>query len=95
MKKNMTFTLGALIIVSLLLTAGCSQKETRLDQSWGTSFNLAKYNQIVDLEAPADNEPKEGMEANVSIKVLDTYVKSFEKQEQKATSYSIDLGVGN
>ncbi|MFT5728446.1 MAG: hypothetical protein ACI8PB_002600 [Desulforhopalus sp.] len=89
MKKNMTFTFGALIIGSLLLTAGCSQKETRLDQSWGTSYNLAKYNQIVDLEAPADNEPKEGVEANVSAKVLNTYTNSFGKQEQKAKTYSV------
>ena len=42
MKKNMTFTLGALIIVSLLLTAGCSQKETRLEQSKAAAGLAAK-----------------------------------------------------
>ena len=93
MKKNMTFTLGALMIVSLLITAGCSQKETQVDQFWGTSYNLAKYNQIADLEAPRDNEPMTGMEGAVSAKVMETYINSFEKQEQKAKSYTIDLGI--
>lgn len=91
--KNITFSLGALIIVSLLIT-GCSKKETRVDQFWGTSHNLAKYNQIADLDAPRDNEPKTGMEGAVSAKVMETYIKSFEKQEQKAKTYTIDLGVG-
>lgn len=93
--KNITFILGALIIASLLTTAGCAKKETRIEQFWGTSYNLAKYNQIADLEAPRDNEPKTVVEAAVSEKVIETYINSFEKQEQKAKSYTIDLGVGN
>ena len=92
--KNIMITLGALIVVSLL-TVGCAPKETRVDQFWGTSYNLAKYNQIADLEAPRDNEPMTGMEGAVSAKVMETYINSFEKQEQKAKSYTIDLGVGN
>ena len=91
--KSVTFTLGILII-ACLLTAGCAQKETRVQQFWGTSYNLAKYNQIADLEAPRDNEPITGMEGAVSAKVMKTYINSFEKQEQKAKSYTIDLGVG-
>jgi len=92
--KNITLTLGALIIGSLL-TAGCSQKETRVEQFWGTSYNLAKYNQIADLEAPRENEPRTVMEGDVSTKVMETYIKSFEKQEQETKSYTIDLGVGD
>lgn len=92
--QNITFTIWALIVASLLI-AGCAPKETRVDQFWGTSYNLAKYNQIADFEAPRDNEPMTGMEGAVSAKVMETYINSFEKQEQKAKSYTIDLGVGN
>ena len=92
--KNVTFTLGTLIVVCLL-AAGCAEKETRVQQFWGTSYNLAKYNQIADLEAPTDNEPVLGLEGAVCTKVMETYINSFEKQEQKAKSYTIDLGVGN
>ena len=91
--KNIAFTLGTLIIVCLL-TAGCAKKETRVQQFWGTSYNLAKYNQIADLEAPIDNEPILGTEGAVGSKVMETYINSFNKQEQKARSYTIDLGVG-
>jgi hypothetical protein len=92
MKNNMTFTLVILTIVSLVLTAGCARKETQVEQFWGTSYNLARYNQIADLTAPIDNEPMTGMEGAVSAKVMNTYINSFDKQEQKAKSYSIDLG---
>ena len=71
--KNLTFTLGTLIIVCLL-AAGCIKKETPVEQFWGTSFNLAKYNQIADLEAPRDNEPKTGREAAVGTKVMENYI---------------------
>ena len=32
---------------------------------------------------------------SVSEKVMETYINSFEKQEQKAKTYTIDMGVGN
>lgn len=90
--KNITFILGALIIV-FLLSAGCAPKETRVEQFWGTSYNLAKYNQIANLEAPRNNEPMTSMEGAVSAKVMENYINSFEEQEQKAKSYTIDLGI--
>lgn len=95
MKNNMTFTLLTLALVSLFLTAGCAHQETQVEQFWGTSYNLARYNQIADPTAPIDNEPITGMEGAVSAKVMNTYINSFEKQEQKAKTYTIDLGAGN
>ena len=89
--KNVTFILGTLIIVCFL-TAGCAKEETRVQQFWGTSYNLAKYNQIADLEAPRDNEPMTGMEGAVSAKVMETYINSFEKQEQKRHLIPLTLG---
>ncbi|WP_419176062.1 hypothetical protein [Desulfosediminicola sp.] len=89
--KKLTFTLGTLTIVCLL-AAGCA-KETRVQQFWGTSYNLAKYNQIADLSAPVDHEPITGMEGAVSTKVMETYIQSFEGQKQEAKSYTIDLGM--
>lgn len=92
--KTISFPLAALIIAAFITTTGCTKTETRVDQFWGTSYNLAKYNQIADLEAPIDNEPLTGVDGAVSTKVMNTYIKSFEKQEQKAKTYTIDLGSG-
>lgn len=97
--KNVTCTLGTLIIVCLM-TAGCAREETRVQKFWGTSYNLAKYNQtaenqMIELEAPEDNEPITDMDAAVTNKVMKTYINSFEGQEQESKTYTIDMGVGN
>ncbi|MBW1745718.1 MAG: hypothetical protein JRG74_06475 [Deltaproteobacteria bacterium] len=36
------------LIATLLISSGCGVRETMLDRNWGKSFELAKFNQIIN-----------------------------------------------
>ena len=75
-----------------LLLAGCSTP-TRLEMDYGTSYKLAIMNQTLDPKAEKNLEPVEGFDGPVAQRVVDKYVKEFEKTAPPP-SYIINLGGG-
>ena len=87
------YTLFGMMIGSMLL-AGCTNSMTgRVEMDYGTSYQLAKHNQILHLEAEKNLDPVYGFEGGAAQATLDKYEKSFAR-ETAAPLYSINVGAG-
>lgn len=69
--------IAALIIISFLSLSGCTQRESRVENFHGTSFELAKFNQIVNLDAENNVVPVDTLDGNAADNLIDAYRKSF------------------
>ncbi|MCJ7603473.1 MAG: hypothetical protein MUO63_18485 [Desulfobulbaceae bacterium] len=69
--------IAALIIISFLSLSSCAHRESRVENFHGTSFELAKFNQIVNLEAENNAAPVETLDGKAANNMIDTYRKSF------------------
>lgn len=73
-----------------LISVGCAGP-SRLEMDYGTSFKLAKFNQILNPEAEKNLEPVTGFDGPAAKNTLDKYQKDFEKPTAPPTYI---LGVG-
>ncbi len=73
-----------------LISVGCAGP-SRLEMDYGTSFKLAKFNQILNPEAEKNLEPVTGFDGPAAKNTLDKYQKDFEKPTPPPTYV---LGVG-
>ncbi len=86
------------IITMLAMVAGCGGKTlcawypTNTDLNWGRSYEMAKFNQILNPEAGKNLNPVEGMPGRAGEKVVANYEKSF---EGKAAKQSVSLNLGS
>lgn len=76
------FPLIGLVGVSLIF-AGCATP-SRLVMDYGTSYNLAKYNQVLNLAAEKNLEPVTGFDGVAAQVVMERYWKGFEKAAPSA-----------
>ncbi len=74
----------------LFFTVSCTQ--SRLAMDYGTSYQLQKYNQILNPEAEKNLEPVSGMSARAAQGSEEKYQKGFEKTEPAITSYQLNIG---
>ena len=85
-------TRSRLIILTALLIcfdAGCTRQPTRVDNFWGTSYELAKVSQVYNPNAGIQTGPPVGLQGPVAEKVTERYLKGFEAPAAKTESYSI------
>jgi type IV pilus biogenesis protein CpaD/CtpE len=88
--KKVTIAVG--FTAGLTLLAGCSGRlQSRLEGDFGTSKDLAVFNQIANPEAETNLKAVEGLDAQASENNLDKYRQSFAKEKQ-TTTYTINLG---
>jgi hypothetical protein len=64
---------------------------TRVELDYGTSYNLAKYGQILNPEAEKNLEPVVGIDGQVADIIMDKYRKGFEKDKARPV-YNINIG---
>ncbi len=89
MRKNAIFS-GCLFLCVVMI--GCTGM-TRLERDYGTSHNLAKYNQILNPEAEKNLAPVEGLDGRAAAAAVEKYHKGFEKPAAApATSYTVNIG---
>jgi hypothetical protein len=88
MIKKVIITIG--IIASFLTLMGCACP-SRVAMDYGTSHNLAKFNQILDPEAEKNLEPVTGFDGGAANASMEKYRKGFEKATP-APVYSISIG---
>jgi hypothetical protein len=75
-----------------LIENGCCGP-SRVELDFGTSYNLAKFNQIYNPEAEKNLDPVVGLDGRTVGITLEKYNKSFEKAAEKPV-YNINVGGG-
>lgn len=84
--------LTGLMVVTLALL-GCSTLPTALERDYGTSFKLAKFNQILNSEAEKNLEPVTGMNGVAAQGAIEKYQKGF-KEKEAAPTYVFSISTG-
>ena len=84
-KLSLTIIAG---MVLTLLAVGCGPTRTQMD--FGTSYQLAKFNQIQNPQAEKNLEPVEGMDGQAAQNAVEKYHKDFEKPAP-AQNFSISI----
>ena len=82
-------------IIALAISLGCAgntaQRETMLDKHWGSSFESAKYNQILNPDAGKNLDPVVGLDGPAAGQTLDKYRGEFKGKPSKKV-YNLNLG---
>jgi hypothetical protein len=77
-------------ITLLQMSTGCAGT-TELDRNWGRSFESAKSNQILNLDAQKNLEPVVGLDGQAAQMSVETYRGSFTPAEGEE-AYTVNLG---
>ncbi len=86
-----TISLVALSMLASVMLVGCGLETSRVDADFGTSYQLAKANQILNPDADKNLEPVMGISGEVGKRVTDKYTQGFEKEVATPT-YIFNLG---
>jgi hypothetical protein len=76
MKKRYMVLVG--LGAMFLITIGCAGP-SRLEMDYGTSFKLAKFNQVLNPEAEKNLAPVTGLDGGAAKAIMERYRKDFEK----------------
>jgi hypothetical protein len=85
------FLLCACTIGITALLGACSTGTPRLDADYGTSYKLAKFNQILNPDAEKNLEPVYGMNGIAAESAMGKYYLGFE-EKKAAPTYTIPIG---
>jgi hypothetical protein len=92
--KARCFTL-AVAVIALAISLGCAgkpaQRETMLDKNWGSSFESAKYNQILNPDAGKNLDPVVGLDGAAANQTTERYRENFKAKPSKKV-YNLNLG---
>ena len=86
--KNL-FWVVTMFIMLLALCGGCGPTRTQMD--FGTSYQLAKFNQIQNPQAEKNLKPVEGMDGQAAQNAVEKYHQDF-KKPAPAQNFSISIG---
>ncbi|MDD4196790.1 MAG: hypothetical protein PHT96_10350 [Syntrophorhabdaceae bacterium] len=81
------------IVLMAIFLAGCSTTG-RVEMDYGTSYKLAKFNQVLNPDAEKDLEPVAELDGEAAQKVVETYLKSFEKPAPPPPSVLLGVSGG-
>jgi len=73
-----------------LISVSCAGP-SRVEMDYGTSYKLAKFNQILNPEAEKNLEPVTGFDGGAAEATIERYRKGFQEKTQ-APVYSISIG---
>lgn len=68
---------AALVILSFFFLSGCMHRESRVQNFQGTSFELAKFNQIANLGAEKNTVAVETLDGKAANNLIKAYRKGF------------------
>ena len=84
-----------IVIIALAISLGCAgkpvQRESMLDKHWGSSFESAKYNQILNPDAGKNLDPVVGLEGPTAQQTMERYQENLKAKPSKKV-YNINLG---
>lgn len=81
-----------LIALLLGLGIGCTKQPTRVDNFFGTSYELAKVNQIGNQDAGIHTGTPVGLDGVIGAKIINRYEKGYDKPAPKTESYTLNIG---
>jgi hypothetical protein len=92
--KARCFTL-AIAIIALAISLGCAgkqtQKETMLDKHWGSSFESARHNQLLNPDAGKNLDPVIGLDGAAAQQTMERYREGSQGKPSKKV-YNLNLG---
>jgi hypothetical protein len=84
-----------IVIIALAISLGCAgkpaQRETMLDKYWGSSFESARYNQLLNPDAGKNLDPVVGMDGAAAGQTMDRYREGFKAGPSKNV-YNLNVG---
>ena len=86
--RRLLFLFTCATSVMILLSA-CTA--SRLDADFGTSYKLAKFNQVLNPDAEKNLEPVYGLDGIVVKNIVDRYEAGF-KEKKSAPAYTFSIG---
>lgn len=78
-------------LVGIFLISVSCAGPSRVEMDYGTSFKLAKFNQILNPEAEKNLEPVTGFDGRAAGATIEMYHKGFQEKSQ-APVYTINIG---
>ncbi|MDA3916239.1 MAG: hypothetical protein PF690_04625 [Deltaproteobacteria bacterium] len=88
----------SIILLICPIIFGCNSsyhEQSSLNQNWGRSYETARFNQIINPDAPDNTEPVTDLNGKAAMNTLDQYQDSFKTRQSTRKIYNIDLtGVG-
>jgi len=90
MKKLACMLVACAGILVMLLT-GCATGPTRVEADYGTSYNLARIQQILNPAAEQNLEPVYGFDGRAAEATMERYRGTFEKPPP-APAYAVSVG---
>jgi len=73
-----------------LISVSCAGP-TRVEMDYGTSFKLAKFNQILNPDAEKNLEPVTGFDSGAAQGTIGRYQKGFE-EKPPAPTFTLSIG---
>jgi hypothetical protein len=90
--KSITTIIIIFIFASALLT-GCAQRESRVTDFRGVSYELAKFNQIYDMEAGKRNAaPVDSHDGKAAVSIVESYQDSFKVKQKVTVEHKVKTG---
>ena len=77
------FILITLVMILPVAEGYCEMEKSRLEMDFGTSYKLAKFNQILDPDAEKNLEPVYGLDGSAAAAAIGEYRKGFQGTEEK------------
>jgi len=90
MQTTRPICLGLLGVMVIML-AGCATGPSRLEADFGTSYDRARFHQILTPEAEENLEPVYGFDGIAAHATMEKYATTFEKPPPPPT-YAISVG---
>jgi hypothetical protein len=89
MLKRHIIVIVTALVAAIFLFSGCQiWMQSKLDRSWSSSFEAARSNQIMNLDAGIDPAPVTGLDGSSAEAAVEKYRGGFKKAAAaKQTTY--------
>lgn len=82
-----------IVFFALAMLAGCVQRESRVADFYGVSYELAKFNQIYDPEAGKKNvDPVDSQDGKAAASTVESYQESFKVKQKVEIEHKVKTG---
>jgi len=89
----MKYTTAIIVFFALAMLTGCVQRESRVADFYGVSYELAKFNQIYDMDAGKKNvEPVDSLDGKAAGSTVQSYQDSFKVKQKVSVEHKVKTG---
>lgn len=93
MSMKFTTAMTMIVFFALAMLTGCAQRESRVADFYGVSYELAKFNQIYDMDAGKKNvEPVDRHDGKAAAFTVESYQESFKVKQKVTVEHKVKTG---